>query len=93
MTHPINNYEGTFTQAFDHLHDDCNAMIEHLTKTPLVIIRKNEFDEYEVLEKEFSGIGDGIYFTDDRDDAIGTACHMYGADCRIKIKRGTYCHD
>jgi hypothetical protein len=88
MNHPINNYDGTFTQAFDRLHDDANAMIEALTNTMRVVIKKNEFDEFELTERDGE-----IYYTDDRDDAIATACHIYGADCRITFRRGTYTHD
>jgi len=46
-----------------------------------IVILKNDFDEYQVPDH-----GD-CYFTDDRDDALSTACHMYGADVSISVRR------
>lgn len=46
-----------------------------------IVILKNDFDEFQVPDK-----GD-FYFTDDRDDAIGTACLIYGADIAITFRR------
>lgn len=46
-----------------------------------VTIRKNDFDEYEVPD------GDDFYHTDDRDDAVATACLLYGAEVTIRFRR------
>ena len=46
-----------------------------------IVILKNDFDEYQVPDH-----GD-FYFTDDRDDALSTACHIYGADVSISVRR------
>lgn len=49
-------------------------------------IRKNDFDEFEVpapTRKE-------IYYTDDRDDAIGTAQMIHGKEVTCTFRRGTY---
>lgn len=60
-----------------------------------VTIRKNEYDEYEV-PTQFRDRGSlpkkpcAIYYTDDKDDAIGTARMILGADVVCTFKRGTY---
>lgn len=46
-----------------------------------IVILKNDFDEYQVPDS-----GD-FYYTDDRDDAVGTACEIYGADVQISFRR------
>lgn len=60
-----------------------------------VTIRKNDYDEYE-LPTQFRDRGSlpkkpcAIYYTDDKDDAIGTAKMILGADVECTFKRGTY---
>lgn len=49
---------------------------------PVCIIYRNDFDEFEVPEKNGER-----YYTDDRDDAIATACYIYGADVVIRYRR------
>lgn len=54
-------------------------------------IRKNIDGEYEVPDKFINALeNDNIYYTDDREDAIGTAKAMHGADVEITIRTGTY---
>lgn len=57
-----------------------------------ITIKKNDFDEFEVLTTPANvGIGDGIYFCTDKEDAIDTAHEVFGADIQIKFRSGTYC--
>lgn len=62
--------------------------------TTTIAIRKNDYDEYEVpAEFVFHNrreVAAEIYYTDDKDDAIGTAKMIHGADVVCKFKRGTY---
>lgn len=46
-----------------------------------IVILKNDFDEYQVPDA-----GD-YYYTDDKDDARGTAFAIYGADIIITYRR------
>jgi len=63
-----------------------------------ITIRKNDYDEYEV-PTQFRDRGSlpkkpcAIYYTDDKDDAIGTAQMILGADVVCTFKRGTYSID
>jgi hypothetical protein len=52
-----------------------------------VLIYQNDFDEYEVP------VHDGVYFTDDRDDATDTAKHVWGEEVPVNIRRGTHRHE
>lgn len=72
-------------QQHDHsMAERIAAMVEgNLTK---ITIRRNEFDEYEVPTPDV----DHIYYTDDKDDAIGTAIAFHGTDVEITHRRGTY---
>jgi len=54
---------------------------QYLNNTTSVVIRKNYFGEYLVPEENGE-----TYYTDDRDDAVATACFIYGADCRITYR-------
>lgn len=59
-----------------------------------ITIRKNDFDEFELLTPvDPHEIGDGIYFTDDKQDAIDTAHHFFGDDITVKFRRGTFVQD
>lgn len=51
-----------------------------------VLVRKNEYGEYEVP----APTPEEIYFTDDRDDALGTALIIHGDNASVKVARGTY---
>lgn len=54
-------------------------------------IRKNIHGEYEVPEKNPHPLeNDCLYFTDDKDDAIGTAKMMHGDDVQCVFRSGTY---
>lgn len=52
-------------------------------------IRKNDYDEFEVPVPT-PDAPQAIYFTDDKDDAIGTAKLILGADVVCTFSRGTY---
>lgn len=54
-----------------------------------ITIRKNDYDEYEVPTPS----ADELYFTDDKDDAIGTAKLILGDDVEIRFAKGTYQND
>lgn len=60
-----------------------------------VTIKRNDYDEFE-LPTEFRDRGSlpkrpcAIYYTDDKDDAIGTAKMILGADVEIRFAKGTY---
>lgn len=60
-----------------------------------ITIKRNEHDEFEV-PTAFRDRGSlpkrpcAIYYTDDKDDAIGTARYHYGDDVVIRHARGTY---
>ena len=54
------------------------------------IIKRNDSDEYEVPTVIGLSGSDAIYYTDDREDAIGTAELILGKDVEIKFVRGTY---
>jgi len=64
-----------------------------MTTANRIIIRLNDCDEYEVptLRQRFGKPSalpaDHTYFTNDRDDAIATAKHVFGADCDVRIVR------
>jgi len=62
-----------------------------------VIIKRNDYDEFEVptapAGAEAQEFADGIYYADDRDDAIDTARFTFGADVDIVVRRGTYSGD
>ena len=49
-------------------------------------IKRNEYDEYEVVTDSV----EHIYYTDDKDDAIGTCIAFHGNDVEITHRRGTY---
>ena len=52
-----------------------------------IVIKRNDYDEYEVPAPTTSE----LYFTDDRDDAIGTAKIIHGTDeLTFSFRRGTY---
>ena len=51
-----------------------------ISDRPRVTIVENEFDEYEVREKNGE-----VYYTDDVDDAAGTARSIHGADATIVV--------
>ncbi len=59
-----------------------------------VTIRQNEFDEFEVptafMGRAYITRPTSIYYTDDKDDAIGTAQYHFGSDTKIVVRRGTY---
>jgi len=59
-----------------------SSMQQHLNETPIVVIKRDYFGDYLVPEKNGE-----LYFTGDRDDAVSTACFIYGADCRIRIRK------
>lgn len=55
-----------------------------------VVVHKNEYGEYEVPCSDIDGWpdyedDDGMYYTDDRDDAIATAQSIYGDDVVLTI--------
>jgi hypothetical protein len=52
-----------------------------------VTIKKNDYDEYELPTEVGT---EAIYYTDDKDDAIGTAKLILGDDVEITFRRGTY---
>ena len=52
----------------------------------IILIKKNEFDEFEVPTTSTSE----IYFTDDKEDAIGTAEYFHGPKAECIFRRGTY---
>ncbi len=53
----------------------------------VIQVRLNDYDEYEVP----APTTDELYFTDDRDDAIGTAKIIHGDDnVHCVFRRGTY---
>lgn len=52
-------------------------------------VRKNDYDEFEVPTPTRDA-PDSIYYTDDKDDAIGTAKMILGDDVVCTFKRGTY---
>ena len=59
-----------------------------------ITIKKNDFDEFELLTPVASNeVGDGIYFTEDKEDAVGTAHYFFGDDIQVKFRRGTYVQD
>lgn len=57
--------------------------------TKQIKVRKNEYDEYEVPVPT-PDAPQAIYYTDDKDDAIGTAKMILGDDIVCTFKRGTY---
>jgi hypothetical protein len=65
-----------------------------------ITIKRNDYDEYEVPTGSIRVGGqavsprpDSIYFTDDKDDAEGTARYHHGDDVVIRHARGTYQED
>jgi len=52
----------------------------------IILIKKNEYGEFELP----APTTDEIYFTDDQDDAIGTAKIIYGDNTECIFRRGTY---
>lgn len=61
-----------------------NAVLvaEREARRATIVILKNDYDEYQVPERDGE-----FYFTDDRDDAIGTACAIYGANVKVTFRR------
>ncbi len=55
----------------------------------VILIKKNEYDEYEVPTPT-EDAPDSIYFTDDRDDAVGTAHMILGDNITCIFRKGTY---
>lgn len=51
-----------------------------------VVIKRNEFDEFEVP----APTTDEIYFTDDLQDAKNTLWSIHGSNVVIVVRRGTY---
>ena len=49
---------------------------------PRVVINKNAFGEFEVPERNGE-----MYFTADRDDAVATACTIYGDNVVIRYRK------
>ncbi|TFG82817.1 MAG: hypothetical protein E4G74_02140 [Erysipelotrichales bacterium] len=52
----------------------------------VILIKKNEYDEFEVPTTSDSE----IYFTDDKQDATDTAMFFHGAEVVVLFRRGTY---
>jgi hypothetical protein len=59
-------------------------------KTMKCIIKKNEYDEYEVPTQFGITGADQICFESDRDAAEDTARFFHGQDIKIVHQRGTY---
>jgi len=59
-----------------------------------VIIKRNDFDEYEVPTDSpshpASSFEAGLYFTDDREDALVTCQLAFDGDADIVWRRGSY---
>ena len=79
--------------------ENCNGRIEQYasqstdveSKEPeMILIKRNESDEYEVPMGLNKWKGVEVYYTDDIDDACDTARSKYGADCVIRIEEGSY---
>lgn len=54
-----------------------------------IVIKRNDYDEYEVPTPS-PDASDSIYYTDDKDDAIATAQHVHGDLVEIVFRSGTY---
>lgn len=55
-----------------------------LAESKVVTIEKSLDGEYRVPAED--GYENGAYYTDDREDAIDTAIHIYGANAQIKFR-------
>jgi len=59
-----------------------------------VAIRKNDCDEFEVPTPGASSLTAGLYFTDDKQDALDTVSYSWaqfpGEVIDVTIRRGTY---
>ena len=55
----------------------------------MIVIKQNEFDEFEVPTPTEDAPG-SIYYTDDRADAFDTARHHHGILADVTFQRGTY---
>lgn len=53
----------------------------------VIVIKKNDHDEFEFPTEANNT---AIYYTDDKEDAIGTAKMVYGDDVVTLFRRGTY---
>ena len=78
----FSSHNGSYTEVVDAIHDEGTKMIDLLNEAPIVLIRIDYYGDYLVPEKNGE-----IYYTDDRDDAVATACYIYGADCHIQYRR------
>lgn len=55
-----------------------------------VVIKRNEYDEYEVPTGVRDDNQPAIYYTDDKGDAFDTARHFHGIIADITFRAGTY---
>lgn len=69
---------------FDHWRNQTGAY------APTVTVRENEDGEFELPTLGATSLEAGLYFADDKQDAIDTAKHSYGENVIVTFKRGTY---
>jgi hypothetical protein len=92
----MNSTNHAFTPA--SVEAEIDQLISDVTIVRIITIKRNEYDEYEVPTLTSADEQD-IYFTDDKQDAIGTAHLIWDKyqeeddqydGIEIRIRRGTY---
>ena len=80
--------------GFQRMEEDNNSFLATGFFAKRVTIKRNVDEEYEVPtdtpRTPASSFEAGLYFTDDKDDAMATAKRSWGDSVQIVVRRGTY---